>query len=55
MMKVFLQYQMDLFGIQMVYILIEKDMINMVVIMMIMMNMSLEKDGMKKIIVIKMN
>jgi len=54
-MKAFSQPQMVLSGTQMESILIEKDMTNMVDIMMIMMNMSQEKVGMKKIIVIKKN
>ena len=55
MMKDFLLLQMALFGIQMEYILTERDMTSMAGTMMIMVNMSQEKVGMKKIIVIKMN
>jgi len=55
MIKVFLILQMVHFGILMVYILIKKDMINMVDIMMKIKNMYQVKDGMRRIIVIRMN
>ena len=44
---------MALFGIQIMFILIEKDLINMEEDMMKMVNIFPEKDGMKKIIVMK--
>ena len=55
MTRDFLIHQMVPFGILMEYILIEKVLISMVDITMIIMNIYQEKDGMKKIIVIKMN
>ena len=54
MKKDFLILQMDHFGTLMVYILTEKDMINMGDIMMIIKSTYQGKDGMKQIIVIKM-
>ena len=55
MIRVFLIHRTVLFGILMGFILTEMDLINMEDIMTIIMNIFQEKDGMKKIIAIKMN